>query len=47
MFFLTRYKQENPYKEFRKACGALAAFFDEKNHTLSVIVSFEEFYFRF
>jgi hypothetical protein len=47
MIFLTRYKQENPYEEFRKACGALAAYFDEKNHSLSVIVSFEKFNFRF
>ncbi len=31
------YKVENPYKEFRKACGAIAAHFDEKNNTLSVI----------
>ena len=33
----TRYKVENPYREFKKACGAIAAHFDEKNNTLSVI----------
>ncbi len=35
--FFNRYKAENPYKEFKKAVGAIAAHFDDKHNTLSVI----------
>jgi len=31
------YKEEEPYLEFKKTCGALSVFYDEANHTVSLI----------
>lgn len=33
------YKRDNCSKEFRKACGAMSVYYDEKQNSLSVIVT--------